>query len=74
LVPVIRALKGQLPIELSLRGARYEETQATAAALKSLEARVVQLEQRVPASATLVKDAVERVAALEDQVAAMPRR
>src|SRR6266511_2056133 len=30
-LPLVRALRGQLPIELSLRGPRYEEMAATAA-------------------------------------------
>lgn len=65
-VPLVRGLKGQLPIELTLRGARYEEL--TTASLGALEARVVKLEQAVAASASILPDAVKRLGKLEDDV------
>ena len=42
-VPVVRALQGELPIELSARGARYAE--ASDDAVKALPERLVQTEQ-----------------------------
>ena len=42
-VPVVRALQGELPIELSTRGARYAE--ASDDAVKALRERLVQTEQ-----------------------------
>src|SRR5436190_1501936 len=39
-IPLIRALRGELPIELSMRGARYAETGSTATAVDELRERV----------------------------------
>jgi hypothetical protein len=69
-VPVFRSIKGQLPIELSFRGARYEETQATSTALKGHEDRLVALERGVPETALLLKDAVRRIEELEARATA----
>ena len=51
-VPVLRALAGELPIELSARGARYAE--ASDAALEVLRDRIDEVEE-------IVDDAVELV-------------
>ena len=39
-IPLLRALRGELPVELSVRGARYEEAGVTRTALDALGAEV----------------------------------
>jgi hypothetical protein len=67
MVPVVRALEGQLPIELSARGARWQESTAVSErALITLNARVQELEAAVEDLAALVP-ALERAAENEEQ-------
>jgi hypothetical protein len=61
-VPVLRSLRGQLPIELSLRGAKYED--ATAAALRELR-------ERVDGQATLIDELTETARTIATQLAAL---
>jgi hypothetical protein len=63
-VPLVRSLRGLLPIELSMRGARWEETGGSATvALDALDERLSVLErQRIELSERL-DGAVERIAA-----------
>lgn len=68
LVPLVRAMRGQLPIELSLRGARYEEAKASEEALVALDERLVQLDGDASAVAELVRDLARRLAELEDRL------
>jgi hypothetical protein len=64
LVPVVRALHGILPIELSMRGARWQETSdAVAGALATLEADVASLERRMTELSELVDRATADLAA-----------
>lgn len=69
LVPVMRSLRGQLPIELSFRGARYEEAAATSDALKDLDRRFdayVAAQEHVAAELTAsLRAAVHRIRVLE---------
>ena len=68
-VPLVRALQGQLPIELSTRGARWQETAAASeAALATLEQRVNATSERVDELSSLVQELVGRVSAVEDFV------
>src|SRR5205085_7619612 len=64
-IPLIRALRGELPVELSTRGARYEETTVNAA-LGTLAARVDEMEAalRELGAATAASDA--RLTILEE--------
>ena len=63
-VPLVRALRGLLPIELSMRGARWEESRSTAAvALDALDDRLSVLERQMIELSKRVDGAVERVAA-----------
>jgi hypothetical protein len=66
LIPLIRALRGELPVELSMRGARYEEAGATSTALEELTERVRQLEVQLREIGELTAESIERLAALED--------
>jgi len=61
-VPIVRSFRGDLPIELSLRGARYEEADATSDALDALADRVISLEERTEELTELLADAVETLA------------
>jgi hypothetical protein len=65
-VPVIRAFRGELPVELSTRGARYEEASATSKAIDDLVERIAAVEIRLTEVGELTAGAIERVAALED--------
>ena len=58
-VPLVRSFRGDLPIELSLRGARYEEAAAASDALDALAAQVVSIEERTDELSELLADAVE---------------
>jgi hypothetical protein len=58
-VPVVRALQGELPIELSTRGARYAE--ASDAAVEELKVRLSETERILDETV----DVVERVSELD---------
>jgi hypothetical protein len=61
-VPLVRALRGLLPIELSMRGARWEETDGSAAvALRALDDRLSVLERETLALSKRLDGAVERI-------------
>jgi hypothetical protein len=62
-VPVVRALHGVLPIELSMRGARWQETSPTATGLATLDAEVAALERRTNELSDLVDHATANLAA-----------
>jgi hypothetical protein len=63
-VPLVRALHGVLPIELSVRGARWQETSNTATgALATLDAEVAALERRTNELSDLVERATAKLAA-----------
>ena len=69
-VPVVRAFHGQLPIELSTRGARWQETAfASEEASAALDARVDELNRRVDRLGKAVPDLLTRVARLEEEQA-----
>ena len=57
-VPVVRALQGELPIELSTRGARYAEASA---AVEELKARLSETERALDETV----DFIERVSTLD---------
>ncbi len=59
-MPLLRALQGELPIELSARGARYAETSQTA---------VEELRTRLTVIESLVDEMVETVNALAESMA-----
>jgi hypothetical protein len=61
-VPVVRALHGVLPIELSVRGARWQETSNTATGLATLDAEVAALERRTNELSDLVDHATANLA------------
>jgi hypothetical protein len=63
-IPLIRALRGELPIELSMRGARYAEG-SSEQRFGPLEARVARLETEIGAFAIAAADTEARLAALE---------
>ena len=58
-VPVLRALEGELPIELSARGARYAE--ASDAALELLRDRIDEVEEFVDESVELMDRVARRL-------------
>ena len=61
-VPLVRALRGLLPIELSMRGARWEETdRSTTVALRALDDRLSVLERETFALSKRLDGAVERI-------------
>lgn len=62
-VPVVKALQGELPIELSTRGARYAE--ASDDAVEALSARLSATEALLDESLEVVDELAERVAELE---------
>jgi hypothetical protein len=63
-VPVVRALHGVLPIELSMRGARWQETSgAVTGALATLDAEVAALERRTTELSELIDRATANLAA-----------
>jgi hypothetical protein len=63
-VPLVRALRGLLPIELSMRGARWEETGGAATvALDALEERLIAVERQTIELSRRFDDAVERITA-----------
>ena len=70
LVPLVRALHGVLPIELSVRGARWQETSNTATGLATLDAEVAALERRTNELSELVDHATANLAA--DQAGRAP--
>lgn len=53
-VPLLRALKGELPVELSTRGARYEESVTALKTVEQLTLRVAGAEMRIEEVGTLV--------------------
>jgi hypothetical protein len=59
-------VRGELPVELSTRGARYEEASATSKAIDDLVERIAAVEIRLTEVGELTAGAIERVAALED--------
>ena len=65
LVPLVRAMRGQLPIELSLRGARYEEAKASEQALVALDDRLDKLEASDSDSSALVVGLARRLEEVE---------
>ena len=68
-LPLVRALRGQLPIELSMRGARYEEAAAASEqALEALERRFDDTKGEVAATANVLTATLARLGALEDHV------
>ena len=68
-VPLVRAARGDLPIELSLRGARWEEADAASGALRALDRHVASLAREMQDLGELVGEALGRIAAVEDSVA-----
>ena len=65
-VPLVRSLEGHLPIELTARGARWQETAATSGeALTRLDAKVDELARRVDRLGDDVVDLQMRVASIE---------
>jgi hypothetical protein len=61
-VPLVRALRGLLPVELSMRGARWEETDRSAAfALRALDERLSVVERETLALSKRLDGAVERI-------------
>lgn len=62
-VPLVRALHGVLPIELSMRGARWQETGTTATGLATLQAEVAALERRTNELSDLVDHATANLEA-----------
>jgi hypothetical protein len=62
-VPLVRALHGVLPIELSMRGARWQETSTTGTGLATLEADVAALERRTNELSDLVDRATANLEA-----------
>ncbi len=56
-VPILRALQGELPIELSARGARYADVSETA--FEELEQRVAKTEDLLDQTLELVDDLSE---------------
>jgi hypothetical protein len=66
-LPLIRGLRGQLPIELSLRGPRYEEAAPTTSdALRGLQKELQTQGSLLTAITDSLQEAVRRIAALED--------
>jgi len=63
LVPILRALEGVLPIELSTRGARYAE--ASDDAVEELKARLAEAELILDETVDTVDEMAERVAELD---------
>lgn len=69
-LPLVRALRGQLPIELSLRGPRYEEPAApTSVALKELRGDLQTQSALVTQLSESLQDAGVRLSVLEDALA-----
>lgn len=68
LVPLVRAMRGQLPIELSLRGARYEEAKAFERALVALDDRLDKLEASDSDSSALVVGLARRLEEVEGRL------
>ena len=63
-VPLVRALRGVLPIELSMRGARWQETRdAATGAVATLDERVAALERRTDELLKHLDVALERFTA-----------
>lgn len=64
-VPLVRALHGVLPIELSLRGARWQEADAAAEGFKTLDKRSGVVEEQIEELWEAVGSALSRIAAIE---------
>ena len=62
-VPIVKALQGELPIELSTRGARYAE--ASDDAVEGLAERLDETEQLLDRAVELVDELADRVSELE---------
>jgi hypothetical protein len=58
-VPIVKALQGELPIELSTRGARYAE--ASDRAVEELDARLTEAERILDETVDFVDDLADRV-------------
>ena len=63
LVPLVRGVQGQLPIELSARGARWQETTAAS------EGAISALDRRVDASSTELERVNSVLLALDERLA-----
>ncbi len=67
LVPLVRGLQGQLPIELSARGARWQETAAASeAAIEVLDSRVAASSIELERVNAVLLALGERLARLEE--------
>jgi hypothetical protein len=62
-VPVVKALQGELPIELSTRGARYAE--ASDDAVEELKARLSEAERLLDETVEVVDEMAEQVTELD---------
>lgn len=68
-VPLVRAIRGVLPIELSLRGARWQEANdAATQAFEALDERADAMELQVEELSELMAGALSRIAAIETSV------
>lgn len=72
-VPFVRGMRGQVPVELSFQGAKYEASAASSEALKALNDDVRRQESVVAGLATAVESTVQRVGSLEDAVSGLTR-
>ena len=64
-VPLVRAIRGGLPIELSLRGARWQEEVAATDAFEVLDDRSEMVEEQIEELGEVVASALSRIGALE---------
>jgi hypothetical protein len=71
-VPLVRAIRGVLPIELSFRGARWQEENAARDAFDALDERSEVMEEQVDELWEALTSALSRIGALE--TAALGRR
>ena len=71
-VPLVRAIRGALPIELSLRGARWQEENAATDAFETLDKRTDVVEKQIEKLWEGTTSVLSRIDALE--TAALGRR
>jgi hypothetical protein len=71
-VPLVRAIRGALPIELSLRGARWQEEDAATETFEALDKRSDAVVEQIEELWEVVASALSRIGALE--TAALRRR